>query len=129
MLHFTGLTFCVGLTGCTVLFGENGLDVVLKNSHSEPHTVSTTMNGFEETASLNPNTSQKFKNVLPYPESPTEKKKTITVKMDGNPVDTYKFTFSRELKTLIIIVTDDEKISYGRITSAPPIANNRSSMR
>lgn len=82
------------------------------------------MGGFEETASLDPNTKKKFKNVLSYPKAPTGK--TITVKIDGNQADTYRLTLQHELKTLIIIVTDDGEIAYGRITSAPLITDNSS---
>lgn len=106
------------------MFRENKLNVLIKNRHSEPHTVSATMSGFDGTASLESNTSKGFNNVLSYPKSPVEK--TMTVKMGGNAVDTYEFTFQHELKKLIIIVTDDRRIEYGRITSAPFVANNSS---
>lgn len=124
MLRVTGLTLCASLTGCSALFGEEKLDISIKNENSKEHTVSATMNGFDGTASLEANTSKEFNNVLSYSKSPIEK--TITVKMSGSPVDTHKFILQHELKTLIIIVTDEGRIEYGRITSAPLIANNSS---
>ncbi|QLH82043.1 hypothetical protein [Halosimplex pelagicum] len=109
ILQSIGVGLSVGIAGCTVLGGD-GLDVSIQNQNSESHKVSVTISDFTESATLDPDTSETFANVLAYPDYPTEQEATI--QMDKDWENTYKFTLGEDLKAFILNIGAEGEVSY-----------------
>ena len=112
ILQSLGVVFSAGFAGCNVPGGTNGLDVEIQNEHSETHEVLVAIDDFEETVSLDPETSETFSDVLSYPDSDHSTEVKATVEIDEDWEDMYTFTVGEGLKAFIVNIGPEEEVSY-----------------